>query len=204
MMTDQELKDLVAGLAIAQAKTDALFVQTEAQLAQLIAQSEAQLAQSEAQLAQNAISNKRMDDLYSKVMGIGHNNGLIAESYFYTYLHDHLTFGNIKYDSIQKNTFGEKNGIKAEFDIVMFNGNSIALIETKYKAHERDIDKLIDTQLPNFKRIFPKFQDYNFYLGIASFAYYDKLEEKAKQNGIGMLKIKGENVSLDDQNLIAY
>ncbi len=203
-MTDQELKDLVAGLAIAQARTDAQLARTDEQLAKTdaqIARIEAQLAQT---IAQMAISNKRIDDLFSSVMGIGHNNGLVAESYFYTYLQDRLTFGNIKYDSIQKNTIGKANGIKAEFDIVMFNGNSIALIETKYKAHEKDIDKLIETQLPNFKTLFPKYAHYHFYLGIASFAYYDKLEEKARQNGIGMLKIKGENVSLDDQNLKAY
>ena len=61
-MTDQELKDLVAGLAVAQAKTDV------------------QLAATDAQLAKTGVKLDRLAELYG---GVSSNQGSAAEEFFY-------------------------------------------------------------------------------------------------------------------------
>ena len=86
----------------------------------------------------------------------------------------------------------------------MFNGESIALIECKYKAHKSDVEKLINKKVDSFKKLFPVYANYKFYLGIASFSFYPELENFAKQNGVAILKQKGEVVEIEADNLKIY
>ena len=86
----------------------------------------------------------------------------------------------------------------------MYNGNSIAIIECKYKAHENDLRKLMDKKVDNFRALFPDFKGYKIYLGLASFSFYPELEEMAKQNGVAILKQKGDVVEVEATNLKVF
>ena len=175
-MTDNELKELVAGLAVSNAELTIKMKETDATL-------------------------ERMG---IHLGGITDNNGSNTEDYFYNSLLDNPVLGGIKYDSISKNLEIRSKRTQGEFDLVMFNGESIALIECKYKAHKRDVEKLINTKVDSFKNLFPVYANYKFYLGIASFSFYPELEDFAKQNGVAILKQKGEIVEIEADNLKAY
>ena len=56
---------------------------------------------------------------------------------------------------------------EGEYDIVMYNGDTVALIEVKYKAHTKDIAKLLKNEPQNFRQTFTEYKDYKFYLGLA-------------------------------------
>jgi hypothetical protein len=168
-MTDQELKDLVASLAVAQAKT-------EAQL-------------------------KRTMEILSNV---GHNNGAHTEDYFYNALQATMTFGGIKYDYIEKNIHQRSTRVQDGFDVVMYNGNSIALIECKYKAHENDLIHLTEKKVANFKALNPDYANYAIYCGLGSFSFYDKLEQRANELGVAILKQQGDITHIYAENLKAY
>jgi hypothetical protein len=175
-MTDNELNEKFAELAVAQAKT------------------EAQMAKTDATLERMGIH----------LGGITDNNGSNTEDYFYNSLLDNPVLGGIKYDSISKNLEIRSRRAQGEFDLVMFNGESIALIECKYKAHKSDVEKLIHKKVDSFKNLFPVYANYKFYLGIASFSFYPELENFAKQNGVAILKQKGEVVEIEADNLKVY
>ena len=175
-MTDNELKELVAGLAVSQAKTDAQMDRTDETL-------------------------KRMG---IHLGGISDNNGAYTEDYFYNSLVDNPILGGIKYDSIAKNFQIKSRRSQGEFDIVMFNGENVALIVCKYKAHEKDVEKLIHKKVDSFKDLFPIYAKHKFYLGIASFSFYPELEEYAQQNGVAILKQKGEVMEIEANNLKVY
>jgi hypothetical protein len=168
-MTDQELKDLVASLAVSQTETD-----------------------------------RKLKSIGIQLGNIGENNGMTTEQYFYNTLFDTMKFGDIKYDEIEKNIKIKSKRAQDEYDIVMYNGNSIALIECKYKAHEKDVKKLIEKKVDSFRMFFPDYKDYKIYLGIASFSFYDELENYAKENGVAVLKQKGGIMQIDDSNLKIY
>ena len=68
-MTDDELKALVAGLAVAQDRTEALVAEIAAQQAK----TDAQLARTDAKLDRPAA-------MYG---GVGNNQGLVAEESYY-------------------------------------------------------------------------------------------------------------------------
>jgi hypothetical protein len=115
-----------------------------------------------------------------------------------------MKFGAIKYDKISKNIHIVTKKLEDEFDIVMYNGNSIAIIESKFKAHKNDVKTLIQKKATNFRSSHPDFVDYKIYLGIASFGFYPELEQYAKENGVAILKQKDDITTIEDNNLKVY
>ena len=175
-MTDNELREKFTELAIAHTETEAQMKRTDATL-------------------------ERMG-IY--LGGITDNIGMTTEDYFYNSLYHKPVLGNIKFDSITKNIHIKTKRLEDEFDIVMYNGDCIALIECKYKAHENDVKKLIDKKVNSFRILHPDYKDYKIYLGIASFSFYPELEQYAKENGVAILKQKGELVEIEAENLKVY
>ena len=196
-MTDNELKELVAGLAVSQAKTDALHKKNEEQFAR----TDAQMAKTDELMRRNEAKLTRMG---FSLGNMSNNHGQSTEEYFYNSLYDEPRLGSIKFDEIIKNIHGKVARLEDEFDIAMYNGNNVALIECKYKAHENDVLNLIEKKVNNFKQLFPFYANHNFYLGIASFSFYPKLETLAKENGVAILRQKGDVVEIEADNLKVY
>ena len=190
-MTDQELKDLVASLAVAQAETDKRFKDTDARFKE----TDAKFKETE----------KLVKELSKNIGGVSNSNGDFAEEFFYNALEKNKTMGGIKFDAINKNVSFSKKGINGEFDIVMINGDAIGLIETKYKVKKTDLDDLITKKPASFRLLFPEFKNYKFYLGIGGMSFENKkIEDQAHKAGIAILKQKGDVVEIDDKNLKVY
>jgi hypothetical protein len=163
-MSDNELRELVASLAIAQKKTDEQLQRTDLKLNKI-----------------------------AKMVGsISNNQGDIAEEFFYNSLASTPKLNGIKYDFIYKNLSKQIKNLRDEYDIVLVNGKDIAIVETKYKAHTRDIEKLIGKKYENFKKLFPEYKDYSHHLGIASFYINDDVMSLALDNGVMVLQRKGD------------
>jgi len=186
-MTDNELKDLIAQLAIktdkelnklkeAQLKTDEQLKKTDEELNRL----------REAQLK----TDEQLRKLAEQIGGIGNNQGAVAEEYFYNSLKERMKLLNIKFDDIGLNWKKSKNGIEDEFDIILVNSKYIAIIEVKYKAHKNDVEKL-DKKIENFRRLFPEYSHLKLYAGVASFHIYEEAKELAKQKGYFVLQRNG-------------
>ena len=86
---------------------------------------------------------------------IGVNLGDVSEDYFYHSLDKTLLLGGVQYDSIAKNVKGHKGNMQGEFDLVMYNGDALVLIETKHKVHPNDLVKLKTEQMEKFRILFP-------------------------------------------------
>jgi len=74
----------------------------------------------------------------------------------------------------------------------LVNGKDIAIIETKYKAHTSDIEKLINKKYENFKKLYPEYKDYKHHLGLASFNMNEDVKELASKNNVILLQRKGD------------
>ncbi|MEA2027648.1 MAG: hypothetical protein U9N49_01550, partial [Campylobacterota bacterium] len=61
-----------------------------------------------------------------------------------------------------------------------------------YKAHEKDIIKLINKKYANFQKLYPEYRDYNHHLGLASFYINDDIKNSALKNNIMVLQRKGD------------
>jgi hypothetical protein len=166
-MTDQELKDLVASLAVAQAKTEAKI--------------------------------DRLSELYG---GVSSSQGASEEEFFFNSLSAHPVLGGIKYDRVSPNVTSSKGKKQAEFDIVMVNGKSVAVIEVKYKVHPSDIEKT-EKNLKRYREFYPEHKNFDLYGGIAGFSVPADAVKAAKEKGLFVLKRKGDVVATDAKGVRA-
>ncbi|MEA2029314.1 MAG: hypothetical protein U9N49_10120 [Campylobacterota bacterium] len=168
-------------------------LQSIRELRDVQAQTDEQMQKTFHELAE---SDKKTDaklDRVAKMVGnISNNQGDIAEEFFYNSLEAKPTLGGIEYDYIDKNITRSNKSLRDEFDIVLINGKDIAIIETKYKAHQKDVEKLINKKYKNFQTLYPEYKDYNHHLGIASFYINDDTKEMALDNNVMVLQRKGD------------
>ncbi len=221
-MTDQELKDLVANTAIIVrnlaiqsaktdeqlAKTDAQLAETDAKLTQLAeqfaiqsAKTDAQMAKTDAQLAKTDAKLNKLAKLFGDV---NNNRGEMVEEFFFTSLKKKPIIAGITFETVHRNLHGSKGKIQDEFDLVLINGDSLALLEIKNKAHLKLVDQIIEKKIPNFKILFPQFSHYKIYAGIASMISYDDLKEKAEENGLFLLTQRGKHLELNSENIRTF
>ena len=186
------------------AKTDAQLAKTDAQLAKTdaqLAKTDAQLAKTDAQLAKTDMKLKETSQILSN---IGINLGYVAEEFFYYALEEKMKFGNIKFNNIDLNVKARNKKIQDEFDIVMYNGNSIAIIEVKHKVHPNDLQKLKTSKIENFKSLFPDYAGYKYYLGIGGMSIAQEIADMARAEGIAVLRQVGELAQVEDTALVAF
>jgi len=146
--------------------------------------------------------DERMKKLEKQIGGIGNNNGLIAEEYFFnSFEKGKKNFFGENFDDIRKNIKGLK--IDDEYDILLINGQSIGIVEIKYKAHENDIPKILK-KAETFRENFADYKNKKVYLGLATMAFYPDLEDECIKNGIAIVKQVGDTVVIYDKHLKEY
>jgi len=147
-------------------------------------------------------ADNSMKAMQQELGGISKSNGQIAESYFVNSFTNCMQFAGQQYNDIDSN-LKRKNkslNIQGEFDLVMHNGASIAIIEIKYKAREKDIEDLLKQPLI-FKQLYPEYANYDLYLGLAAFHFEDDTENISKNEGIAIIKQVGDNMVIYDEHL---
>jgi len=98
---------------------------------------------------------------------------------------------------------GDKTG-EVEFDIVLENGNTVALIEVKNRIHPDFVKKLAEERIDKFRKYFPMYKGYDVYLGIAGFSFDEAVLEEAKKYGVGIIKQVGDGIEVNAKDLRAY
>ena len=140
------------------------------------------------------------------VNGIGSSIGANTEEMILDAVKSDMTFAGIKFDEIFPNLHGispERN-LEAEFDIVLKNGNTIALIETKHRYKRKDVNNFLTKKLNDFKLIFKEYSKYKIILGIGGAGFEKKAIETAKENGIAIIKIKNDKIEYFTDNIKTF
>jgi len=149
-------------------------------------------------------SQKRLKEIEKLTGSWAHNHGSFAEEYFFTAFEDgQQNFFGEKFDNIQKKVSHFWQGLEDEYDIVLYNHTSVALIEVKYKAHKNDIPGVIK-KAETYRILFPNYKDFKIYLGLASMSFYDELELECINQGIAIIKQVGNKVVINDAHLKVY
>lgn len=170
-MTDQELREMLAELAQSQAKTDAQLAKTDAQLAK---------------------TDTKLDKLAEMYGGVGNNQGKVTEEFYYNSLKPNLSLNGIQFDFIEKNVTRSAFGIEEEYDLLLVNGQDVFIIEVKYHLHPRDIERLVNRKLSNFKTLFPEYRACRIHLALATFAVDDDVKQLALDQGVTVLQRRGD------------
>ena len=147
-------------------------------------------------------TDRKMKEVFQKMGSWDYNHGCFAEEYFFnSFENGKNNFFGEKFDKILKN----KGGVETddEYDILLINGKTVGIVETKFKAHVNDIPKVLK-KADTFRLNFPKYENHKVYLGLASLAFYPKLEEECVKQGIAVIKQVGDTVVINDSHLKVF
>ena len=198
-MTDDELKELVASLAISQRETSEKMKLTDEQMKltdEKIKLTGEQMKRTDEQLKR---TDAKLERIGAMVGSISHNQGDVAEEFFYQSLINNNRLGSITFDDITKNMEKHKGNLQEEYDLFMTNGDSIAIVEVKYKAHVNDVKRL-ERKFNNFKKLFPIYNDYKLYGALAAFHMNDDAKEETLNQGFFALQRTGDLVCSENRD----
>ncbi|MDR2592491.1 MAG: hypothetical protein LBC59_06770 [Chitinispirillales bacterium] len=147
---------------------------------------------------------RKVDKVCGKMGGIDENLGYHAELFFQDAFRRKKVFGGVRYDYIDTNTEREGDSGKMEVDIMLYNGDSVALIEVKNRIHPNFVKEFANDRVKKFRTLYPDYDDYKLYLGIAAFSFDKKVLEEAKTYGVGIVKQLGEGIEVEADGLKAY
>jgi hypothetical protein len=149
-------------------------------------------------------TDKRMKKLQELIGSWDNNHGSFAEEYFFnSFEKGEQNFFGENFDQIRKKIKPKTTSLEDEYDIVMYNGTSVAIVEVKFKAHKNDIPKVLN-KAKTFRILCPGYKDYKIYLGFASMSFYEELEQECIDEGIAVIKQVGENVVINDAHLKVF
>ena len=149
---------------------------------------------------------KAQKQLNKQIGGIDDSIGKMTEEMLYNALLKDMKFAGIEFDDIEKNKklHSKKHNLKGEYDVIMYNCNTVALIEAKHKLRKKDVDKLLNVKVDSFRRLFPLYKNYKIILGVGGGSFEDGAEEEAKENGIGVIKVVGDKVEYYTEGIRIY
>ena len=212
-MTDQELKDLVASLAVNQKKTDKLIrelresqKQTDEQMKEtgkLIRelresqkQTDKQIDKTDKSIKELRESQKQTDKqidktgkqlkkTIQKLDWMWVTQWDISEDIFSENIEDILFNAWKEITSIEENV---EYPWKVEIDMICINGTEAFAVEVKTKLTQRHINKFIDISLPRLRKYFPKYDKYKLYWMVAWRTIEKWVEDYAEKKWLYVIK----------------
>ena len=103
-MTKEKVWELLAELVASPKKVDEQLAKTNAQLAK---------------------TGAKLDRIVGILGGISNNQGKIAEEFFYNSLKHNQVLVGKQFDSVFRNVVGSTQESQEEYDILLFNGDSV-------------------------------------------------------------------------------
>ncbi len=145
-------------------------------------------------------SQKKLDSLLGN---LANNQGSIAEEFFYNTLKHNPVLGDIQFDRLMPNLIVGCKGKQSEYDIVLVNSVNVAIVEVKYKAHPKDIEKIIK-QIKRLKTDCPEYKYHTIYGGIAALSVPSDVIKAAEAQGLFVLQQKGEHLLVQTEGMKAF
>ena len=147
---------------------------------------------------------RRMKKMEEQMGSWSNNHGSFAEEYFFnSFEYGQQNFFGEKFDEIRKHVHHVTQKLEDEYDIVLYNHTSVAIIEVKYKAHENDVKKTLK-KAATFRILCPDYKDFKIYLGMASMSFYPEIEQLCAKEGIATIKQVDDTVVIQDEHLKVF
>jgi hypothetical protein len=133
----------------------------------------------------------------------------VAEEYFQNAFTKNPKLNGEIYNQVDFNVKPRpKNGQKGdEYDIILANGDSVAIIEIKYHLRKSDMKNVLINildKIETFKSFYPEYKNYKFYLGIASMSFKENVEKILQEAGIAVIKQVGDKMVINSENLKVF
>ena len=135
---------------------------------------------------------REMSKINKQIAEVTGSHGREAEHMFYRTLDRTRKIGNIKFDRMFCNVKPTKNS--REYDIILTNGDYIALVEVKRTASKEDVLKLVNEQAKDFRNEMLEYKDKKMLCVLAAYTCIDEVVEFAKEMGVCVLLKNGVRI----------
>ena len=182
-MTDEELKELVASLAIAQKKTDDQLNDLRTSVQEL----RASQAKTDRQI--NKMS-KKIDDLGEKFGGLGEKFGGFTEGMAFPSM-EKILRERFKMDVVSLNVKTRRNGASMELDVLAYSNsgiNEVYVVEVKSRLRERGLEQMQHI-LEHFFEFFPSYKGKKIFGILAVVDAPEDLLRQVQKQGIYLARI---------------
>ena len=127
-------------------------------------------------------TDRKIKEIHDELGGIGKSNGEIAEDFFYSALVNMMKVKEMTFNCIDRNISRKRNKTEGEYDVILYNGGKILIVEIKYKFR---FDYLRDfyEKIKIFKSLFPEYQHHRLYGAIAGMTFEKNVRIEAQKYG---------------------
>ena len=197
-----ELRESIGELRQSQKETDRILTEKISDLKQSQKETDRQIQElRQSQKETDRILTEKLGKTDKMLRNFIGGYGDTSEEYFYQSTKKIMKLGNIKFDFINRNV--RKHSGAPEFDIVLYNGDSIGIIEVKTRANPHYLNA--EKKINDFKESFPQYKDYKFYFGVATMSTKnDELFEFCSNKGLFLLGQNGDHLELLNEKVRAF
>ena len=146
-------------------------------------------------MERDKVLSEKIDKLAKLYGGVSNNSKDDAEEFFFRGLENRKEIFGIEYEHVDR-MIRHKGKLQGEYDIVLYNGDKMIIIEVKYKMHPSDVDDFYNRKLPKFKLLYPEYEHKKIIGGIAALSVPTESIEKAQSYGFLILTQSGNDLSV--------
>ena len=202
-MTDNELKELVASIAIAQKETDKRLSkrieETDKRLSKRIEETDKRIEETDKRIEKIDLQlSKQIKALGKQIGGLGQKFGSFTEGLALPSMQKILQH-KFKVEVVSPSVRVNKNGKEIEIDVLAYANSSINevyIVEVKSHLREDGI-KQLQSIMNNFREFFPEHSDKKVFGVIAAVDMSKRLKQRLLSLGFYTAKIKDDIFSLD-------
>lgn len=134
--------------------------------------------------------------------GMGQTQGRLVEEFYYQALLKAPYLGDVKFVQVRRNVEATyHDGEHAEYDLLLLNGEVVAVIEVKHRLRRDDVRKMRDVTLPKFRYFLPEHNDKMLAPAVACMTADRGAVALAHECGYAVLLPDGQKVRADTEYL---
>jgi hypothetical protein len=187
-MSWDEIKALLAELAIQSKETDRKFQETDRKFQE----TEAQMRETDRKMREVF---ERFDKLSRRFGDLGNRLGEFVEAMVEPALVDLFRARGLDVSEVHRRVTSRRGGEAIEIDLLVVDGDTAVAVECKSRLTREEVERHVE-RMNKFKRLLPKYADMRVHGAVAGMVVDEDAIEAAQAAGLWILALSGETVAL--------
>jgi hypothetical protein len=187
-MSWDEIKALVAELAIQSKETDRKFQETDRKFQE----TEAQMRETDRKMREVF---ERFDKLSRRFGDLGNRLGEFVEAMVEPALVGLFRERGLDVSEVHRRVTSHRGGERIEIDLLVVDGDTAVAVECKSRLTREEVEQHVE-RMNKFKRLLPKYADMRIHGAVAGMVVDEDAIEAAQTAGLWVLAQSGETVSV--------
>jgi hypothetical protein len=191
-MSWDDIKALVAELAIQSKETDRKFQETERLLKERSEETDRKFQETDRKFQE---TRELFDRLSRRFGDLGNRLGEFVEAMVEPALVDLFRARGLDVSEVHRRVTSRRAGEAIEIDLLVVDGDTAVAVECKSRLTREEVERHVE-RMNKFKRLLPKYADMRVHGAVAGMVVDEDAIEAAQAAGLWVLAQSGETVAL--------